>query len=118
MSLIKSNKQLVEELRTTPEPWMDAAIVVAFDDRFEFVGEDHPDPVSRLKFLLEQGGLPIAFAGLVPNSGYGRQYSTDSNIPGVFGSSLGTSIHDDASRNCPASLFLQVASETHLRIRC
>ena len=71
ISPMKSNKQLVEELRTTPEPWMDAAIVVAFDDRFEFVGEDHPDPVSRLKFLLEQGGVPIAFAGLVPTSATG-----------------------------------------------
>ena len=45
---------------------MDAAIVVAFEDRFEFVGEDHPDPVSRLTSLLEQGGLPIGLAGLVP----------------------------------------------------
>ena len=44
---------------------MDAAIVVAFEDRFEFVGEDHPDPVSRLKFLLEQGGFPFGFAGVV-----------------------------------------------------
>ena len=45
---------------------MDAAIVVAFEDRFEFVGEDHPDPVNRLKSLWEQGGLPFGFAGLVP----------------------------------------------------
>ena len=63
---MKSNKQIVDGLRATPERWMDTAIVVAFEDRFEFVGEDHPDPVSRLKFLLEQGGFPIGFAGLVP----------------------------------------------------
>jgi len=65
-ALMKTNKELVDELRTTPERWMDAAIVVAFEDRFEFVGEDHPDPVRRLTYLLEQGGLPIGFAGLVP----------------------------------------------------
>lgn len=63
---MKTNKELVDELRTTSQRWMDAAIVVAFEDRFEFVGEDHPDPMSRLTSLLEQGGLPIGFAGLVP----------------------------------------------------
>jgi hypothetical protein len=41
---------------------MDAAIVVAFENRFEFVGEDHPYPMSRLKYLEEQGGLAIGLA--------------------------------------------------------
>ena len=61
---MQSNQQLVNELRTAPEPWMDAAIVVAFEDRFEFVGEDHPDPISRLSSLQEQGGLAIGLAGV------------------------------------------------------
>jgi hypothetical protein len=45
-------------------PWIDAAIVVAFENKFEFVGEDHPDPVSRLNSLQEQGGLAIGLAGM------------------------------------------------------
>jgi hypothetical protein len=64
---LRSNKQLVEELRTAPEPWVDAAIVVAFENRFEFVGEDHPDPMSRLHSLLQEGGLPIGLAGVMPD---------------------------------------------------
>jgi hypothetical protein len=47
---------------------MDAAIVVAFENRFEFVGEDHPDPMSRLDSLLKQGGLPIGLAGVMPEA--------------------------------------------------
>ncbi len=63
---IRSNKQLVEELRTSPEPWVDAAVVVAFKDRFEFVGEDHLDPTGRLNALQAEGGLAIGLAGLKP----------------------------------------------------
>ena len=51
-----------------PEPWVDSAIVVAFENRFEFVGEDHPDPVSRLHALLTQGGLAIGLAGVTPTT--------------------------------------------------
>jgi len=61
---MQSNEQLVNELRTAPVPWMDTAIVVAFENRFEFVGEDHPDPMSRLNSLQEQGGLAIGLAGM------------------------------------------------------
>jgi PAS domain S-box-containing protein len=43
---------------------MDAAIVVAFGNRFEFVAEDHPDPVNRLNSLQDQGGLAIGLAGM------------------------------------------------------
>ena len=45
---------------------MDAAIVVAFENRFEFVAEDHPDPAGRLNRLQEQGGIPIGLAGVKP----------------------------------------------------
>jgi hypothetical protein len=61
---MKSNKQLVDELRNNPQRWVDAAIVVAFEDRFEFVGDDHPDAVTRLNCLQAEGGFPIGFAGL------------------------------------------------------
>jgi len=61
---MKSNRELVNALRAAPEPWLDTAIVVAFENRFEFVGEDHPDPINRLKFLEQQGGLPIGLAGV------------------------------------------------------
>jgi hypothetical protein len=64
--LMQSNEKLVQELRTAPWPWVDAAIVVAFGNRFEFVTEDFPDALSRLNFLQSQGGLAIAFAGQVP----------------------------------------------------
>jgi hypothetical protein len=63
---MRSNKQLVNELKAAPALWMDAAIVVAFENRFEFVGEDHPDPISRLNSLQEQGGLAIGLAGVEP----------------------------------------------------
>ena len=65
---MRSNKQLVNELRTAPGQWMDAAIVVAFENRFEFVAEDHPDPMSRLNSLQEQGGLAIGLAGVQPGT--------------------------------------------------
>jgi hypothetical protein len=45
---------------------MDTAIVVAFENRFEFVTEDHPDPTSRLDYLEAQGGLAIGLAGVKP----------------------------------------------------
>lgn len=61
---MKSNRELVNALRAAPEPWLDTAIVVAFENRFEFVGEDHPDPMTRLKSLEEQGGLAIGLAGI------------------------------------------------------
>jgi hypothetical protein len=64
---MKSTKELVNELRTAPGPWMDVAIVVAFDNRFEFVTEDHPDPTGRLNFLQEQGGLAVGLACVKPN---------------------------------------------------
>ena len=65
---MQSNEELVQELRTAPWPWVDAAIVVAFGDRFEFVKEDCPDPMSQLNSLQSQGGLPIAFAGMAPGA--------------------------------------------------
>lgn len=63
---VRTNKQLVDELMTTQEPWVDTAIVVAFENRFEFVGEDHPDPMRRLDSLLKEGGLAIGLAGVMP----------------------------------------------------
>jgi hypothetical protein len=71
---LRSNKQLVEELRTAPKPWVDAAIVVAFEDRFEFVGEDHPDALGRLNGLQVQGGLAIGLAGVT------RTMRSDSDV--------------------------------------
>jgi hypothetical protein len=64
---MRSNKELVNALRAAPGPWLDAAIVVAFENRFEFVREDHPDPMNRLNSLQEQGGLAIGLAGVKPN---------------------------------------------------
>jgi hypothetical protein len=61
---MRSNEELVDALRAAPASWMDTAIVVALDDRFEFVREDHPDPVIRLNSLQAQGGLAIGLAGL------------------------------------------------------
>jgi hypothetical protein len=61
---MRSNQQLVDALRMAPQPWVDTAIVVAFENRFEFVGEDHPDPMSRLHSLLAEGGLAIGLAGV------------------------------------------------------
>jgi hypothetical protein len=61
---VRSNKELVNALRAAPEPWLHTAIVVAFENRFEFVSEDHPYPMNRLKSLEEQGGLAIGLAGV------------------------------------------------------
>ena len=63
-TIIRSDRQLVDELRGAPASWVDSAIVVAFEDRFEFVGEDHADPMGRLGLLQAQGGLAIGLAGL------------------------------------------------------
>jgi hypothetical protein len=63
---MRSNKELVHALRAAPEPWMDAAIIVAFENRFEFVGEDDPDPMNRLNSLQAEGGLAIGLAGVKP----------------------------------------------------
>jgi hypothetical protein len=65
---MQSNEKLVHQLRTAPWPWVDAAIVVAFENRFEFIKEDYPDPVSQLNSLQSQGGLAIAFAGMAPGT--------------------------------------------------
>jgi hypothetical protein len=61
---MRSVHQLVHELKTAPEQWMDTAIVVAFESRFEFVREDHPDTVRLLDSLQQQGGLAIGLAGI------------------------------------------------------
>ena len=66
---MRSNKELVNELRTAPGFWMDAAIVVVFENQFKFVAEDHPDPITRLNSLQELGGLAIGLAGVRP-TGY------------------------------------------------
>ena len=63
---MRSNDELVDELRTAPGPWMDAAIVVVLENRFEFVAEDHPDPLGRLNSLQRQGGPAIGLAGVIP----------------------------------------------------
>lgn len=63
---MRSNKELADELRTVPGSWIDTAIVVAFENRFEFVGESHPDPTGRLDSLELQGGLAIGLAGVQP----------------------------------------------------
>src|SRR5437762_14265476 len=65
---MRSNNELVKELRTAPGRWMDAAIVVAFENRFEFVSEDHPDPLGRLNALQRQRGLAIGLAAVVPTA--------------------------------------------------
>ena len=61
---MRSNKELINALRGAPAPWMDVAIVVAFDNRFEFIAEDHANPMYRLNALQEQGGLAIGLAGV------------------------------------------------------
>ena len=71
---MRSNKELINALREAPGPWMDTAIVVAFENLFEFVGEDHPDPMNRLKFLQEQGGLAIGLAGIKPSQDAERAF--------------------------------------------
>ncbi len=65
---MRSHKELVHELRSAPRSWIDTAIVVAFEDRFEFVGEDHPDPAGRLNALEREGGLAIGVAGIQPTA--------------------------------------------------
>ena len=65
---VQSNEKLVQELRMAPWPWVDAVIVVAFGNRFEFVKENYPDPMSRLNSLQSEGGLAIAFAGMAPGT--------------------------------------------------
>ena len=69
---VRSNRQLIDELKRAPELWVDSAIVVAFEDRFEFVGEDHLDPMSRLKSLQAEGGFAIGLAGLSPGPNRNR----------------------------------------------
>jgi hypothetical protein len=59
---MKSNKELINALRAAPAPWMDAAIVVAFKNRFEFVAENDPYPISRLNFQ-KQGGPRYRVSG-------------------------------------------------------
>ena len=71
---MKSNRQLINALRAAPEPWMDAAIVVAFENRFEFVAEDHANPMYRLNTLQEQGGLAIGLAGVKSSEYTGRAF--------------------------------------------
>jgi hypothetical protein len=71
---MRSNKELVNELRTAPGSWMDTAIVVVFENQFKFVAEDHPDPTSRLNSLQEQGGLAIGLAGVRPTTDTGRAF--------------------------------------------
>ena len=61
---MRSTKELVKELRNAPQQWIDTAIVVAFEDRFEFVSEESSFPISRLKFLEKKGGLAIGLAGM------------------------------------------------------
>src|SRR3979411_524251 len=71
---MRSNKEIVNALRAAPGAWMDAAIVVAFENRFEFVAEDHPDPMNRLNSLQEQGGLAIGLAGVKSSEYTGRAF--------------------------------------------
>ena len=70
---MRSTEELVNALRSAPSQWTDAAIVVAFDNRFEFVKEDTPDATGRLKLLEERGGLAIGLAG-VENANAGRVF--------------------------------------------
>ena len=67
---MRTDEQLVNELRMAPESWIDTAIVRAFESRFEFVREDHPYPAWRMNFLAAQGGLAIGLAGV--NTGKDR----------------------------------------------
>ena len=54
MQTMMSDQELVNALRAAPAPWMDAAIVVAFNNRFEFVGEDPSG--SRYTAEVSPGG--------------------------------------------------------------
>ena len=71
---MRSNKELINALRAAPGPWMDTAIIVAFENRFEFVTEDHPDPMKRLNALQEQGGLAIGLAGVKSSESVDRAF--------------------------------------------
>jgi hypothetical protein len=71
---MKTNEQIVNALRTAPASWMDSAIVVVFENRFEFVAEDHPDPINRLHSLQEQGGLAIGLAGVTASGNLDRAF--------------------------------------------
>jgi hypothetical protein len=68
---------------------MDAAIVVAFESRFEFAAEDHPDPMTRLNFLQEQGGLSIGLAGVKPSTYSDRAFFFAHVFSRIRRSSLG-----------------------------
>lgn len=65
---MQTNRQLVNALRAAPMSWIDVAIVIAFENRIELVAEDHPDPLSMLNALEEQGGLAIGLAGVRPGA--------------------------------------------------
>ena len=76
---MRSNREVVNELRTAPASWIDAAIVVVLDNQFKFVGEDHPDPMTMLNSLEEEGGLAIGLAGVTPTA-----YSDRAFVAQVF----------------------------------
>jgi hypothetical protein len=71
---MKSNSELINALRAAPKPWIDAAIVVAFENRFEFVAEDDANPMYRLNALQQQGGLAIGLAGVKPGESGDRAF--------------------------------------------
>src|SRR5207245_2091007 len=105
---MRSNNELVKELRTAPGQWMDAAIVVAFENRFEFVSEDHPDPLGRLNSLQRQGGLAIGLSGVVP-AAYTHPLFFSQVFQEYKGQSiLGASLYGYTPRNCPAAFFTVV----------
>jgi hypothetical protein len=79
LTALRSSKELVNALRAAPGAWIDTAIVVAFANRFEFIREDHPDPMNQLNSLQEQGGLAIGLAGVTLS-----EYSTRSFLAKVF----------------------------------
>ena len=74
---MQSNRELINALRSAPATWMDAAIVVAFESRFEFVTEDHPDPAARLSALQAKGGLPIGLAGVQWETHAGQDFMAE-----------------------------------------
>ena len=68
MDKVRTTTELIKELRQAPQQWMDTAIVIVFEDRFEFVSEDSPFPVTKLTALENKGGLPIGLAGMKPTA--------------------------------------------------
>lgn len=54
---MRSNAEVINALRTAPEQWLDAAIIV-FEDRFEFVPEDHPQRVPWVIAKRRNHGPP------------------------------------------------------------